>query len=522
MTRLLSPVILDTMKPTTIHPWQMLHAWIDKTAMYMIVLYMLSILAVCSVVAGALGLVGQAPLAQIVSIVVVLITSYVVSVVSAKVRGITANHHSSIITGLILFFLMMPSLVPFDIAVLAGTVAFAIVSKYVLVFRGQHIVNPAALAVYAIGLSGYGFSAWWVASEWLFVPLIIVGSIVVVKVRKWVPVLSFLTVGFLVFLIEGLRAGSDMVTNWSMFFTMYPALFLGFFMLTEPFSMPPTKKLQAGYGALVGLLSNTSLLNPVVLMSPELALLIGNVVFYPTTLRRKLFLTLEAKSEIAANTWEFVFTKPAHIVFKAGQYLEWMLPHASADMRGIRRYFTIASSPTEDKIRLALKSMTPGSSYKAALLSLPIGGTVIASQRAGDFTLPSDTSKKIAMVAGGIGVTPFRSHIKYMMDTNSQANTVLFYCANTKADVAYNDIWSQAAAQLPFTLVPVLAKEPESPDYEIGFLTADILKRRCPDLLERTWYVSGPPPMVDATVKTLKSLGVPGSQIVQDFFPGLA
>jgi ferredoxin-NADP reductase len=166
--------------------------------------------------------------------------------------------------------------------------------------------------------------------------------------------------------------------------------------------------------------------------------------------------------------------------------------------------------------------MNPVSSYKSALMSLPVGGVVVASQRAGDFTLPNDRSKKIGMIAGGIGVTPFRSHVKYMMDTTSGTNTQLFYCANTKGDMAYGDLWAEAASRMPFTLIPVLAKEPESPDYEIGFLTADILKRRSPDLLERTWYVSGPPPMVDATVKTLKGLGVKSSHIVQDFFPGLA
>jgi ferredoxin-NADP reductase len=342
------------------------------------------------------------------------------------------------------------------------------------------------------------------------------------KVRKLVPVLTFFIAGFAMYVLEGLKGGAEVSTMIVPFFTMYPALFLGFFMLTEPFTMPPTKKLQAGYGALVGVLSNTSLFNPFVVMLPELALLIGNVVFYPATLRRKLFLKLESKSEIAANTWEFVFSKPTRMVFQAGQYLEWMLPHSSADLRGIRRYFTIAASPTENKIRLALKITTPGSSYKTSLLSLPIGGTMIASQRAGDFILPADSSKKIAMVAGGIGVTPFRSHIKYMMDTQSVTNTILFYCANTKADIAFGDIWSEATAQLPFTLVPVLAKEAESSEFETGFLTADILQRRCPALLERMWYVSGPPPMVTATVKTLRTLGVSRNRIVQDFFPGLA
>ena len=62
-----------------------------------------------------------------------------------------------------------------------------------------------------------------------------------------------------------------------------------------------------------------------------------------------------------------------------------------------------------------------------AVLALPVGGTVVASQRAGDFTLPADTSQKSVMIAGGIGVASFRSHIKYLMDTEAKTSTILFY-----------------------------------------------------------------------------------------------
>lgn len=88
--------------------------------------------------------------------------------------------------------------------------------------------------------------------------------------------------------------------------------------------------------------------------------------------------------------------------------------------------------------------------------------------------------------------------------------------------MAYRDFFEEAKTRMLFTLVPVLAKELASPAYESGYLTAEIVKRHAPDLLERTWYVSGPPPMVDATVHTLRTLGIPGKKIVQDFFPGLA
>lgn len=510
------------MKSLFKNPFTILQAWIDKTVMYLLVLYMLSILAISAVIAGSLGLVGPTAIAQAGTLLVVLITAYGMSQICARSTGIAANHHSSVITGLILFFLILPATTVLEYGVIMAVVTIAIASKYVLVYRKQHIVNPAALAVWLLALSGYGVATWWVATLWLLPVIVVTGTIVVLKIRKWVPVLSFLTVGCAVFLLEGLYYGDAITSTWTAFFISYPALFLGFFMLTEPFTMPPTKRLQAGYGALVGLLSNTSLLRTVITLTPELALLIGNVVSFGTTLRQKLFLILQSKSEIAAGTWEFVFAKPTAMTFKAGQYLEWMLPHMPADSRGIRRYFTIASSPTEDTIRLALKVTNPGSSYKAALMELPVGGTLLASQRAGDFILPTDTSRKIAMVAGGIGVTPFRSQVQYLLDTQAKADVILFYCCNTKADLAYNTLWNNATASTPFVLVPVLAKEPTAAEYEVGYFSAEIVKRHMTDYLERMWYVSGPPPMVDATVATLRILGVPTKHIVQDFFPGLA
>ncbi len=508
------------------NPFHQLNAWIDRTAMYHLVLGMLGILALCSVVTAFVGLAGSTGIEQVLSLVVVILSAYLMSLVCAWSTGIAANHHSSIITGLIIFFLVMPGTTILEYAFLSATVVMAIASKYILVYRGQHMVNPAAFAVVVLALSGYGVATWWVATPWLFIPLVITGTIVVMKIRRAVPVVAFLATGFLVYMFEGLAAGNG-VMDWSAFWISYPALFLGFFMLTEPFTMPPTKRLQGIYGVMVGVLANASIASTFVSVTPELALLIGNVIMYPSTLRRKLFLTFESKQEIAMGTWEFIFTKPPTMVFKAGQYLEWMLPHKKADTRGIRRYFTIASAPTEETLRLALKVPEKASSFKQRIKDLAPGDVVVASQLAGDFLLPRDARKKIAMVAGGIGVTPFRSHIKTALDTYATTqrdplDTILFYCNNTKADAAYGALWSEAETVLPFKLVSIFAKEPADATYETGYFSADIVRRRAPDFLDRTWYVSGPPPMVNATVKTLRALGVPQRKIVQDFFPGLA
>lgn len=504
------------------YPWLEMHALIDATAMYILVVYMLTILAGCSLFFGIIGLVAYGFVSQFISLIVAVSTAFITSVLFAKIWGTTANHHSSIITGLIIFFLITPGVVFHDYLILAGTIFVAIVSKYIFVYRKQHIFNAAAIGVFLFTLTGYGVATWWVATPWLLIPVTVTGIIVVVKIRKWELMAAFFVTGFIVFLLEEYRFGSVLTESWPFYFISYPSLFLGFFMLTEPFSMPPTKKTQIFYGALVGFLSNTGLLKPLITMTPELALLVGNLAVYPFTLRRKLFLKLLLIQGIAKQTYEYTFEKPAGFNYKAGQYLEWMLPHSKADSRGIRRYFTIASAPEEESLRLALKVPIEASSFKKSLIALTPESTFIASQLAGDFVLPKVTEKKIALVAGGIGITPFRSHLAQLALTNSHRDIVLFYCNNTAGEVAYEDFFSTLSHKVLAKIVYVLAKEPASSEYETGYFSAEIVKRNTPDYAERFWYISGPPPMVNATDKALRSLGIRRRNIKKDFFPGLA
>ncbi len=281
--------------------------------------------------------------------------------------------------------------------------------------------------------------------------------------------------------------------------------------------MPPTRRTQVVYGVLVGFLMHTTLFADMFPMTPELALVLGNLAMQPFRLKQKLFLKFISKREVAKDTYEFTFTKPAGFSYKAGQYLEWMLPHSS-DSRGERRYFTIASAPTEEHIRLALKIVENGSTYKQALLALDEGEKIICSQLAGDFLLPEKNEKKLGFIAGGIGVTPFSSHLTYMQDSGKVFDTVLLYCVNTTPELAYEHVFEEMSDNV--SLIPVIAKEDVAPPMEQGYVTEEMLERRVPDYKERHWYLSGPPPMVNAYSKLLKSLGV--KKITKDFFPGLA
>lgn len=494
---------------------------LDQIAMYRTVTIGLFILTGISLGFGAFGIVPYTFSEQIISLAVALVVALVLNIILAKLWRVTANHESAIITGLILFFLVVPGFGLADQWVIAAITAVAIASKFLLTYKRQHIFNAAAFGAMVFSLTGVAASSWWIGSPEMFIPLVVIGSLVVMKIRRWTPVLWFLAVAFIVYLIEAWRLGFGVVDSIPVFFLSWPALFLAFFMLTEPFTMPPTKKLQAMYGALVGGLSSAAFFAPYIVMSPELALVIGNMVFWPSTLRQKLYLTLLKTNEIAKDTWEFVFKKPTSMTYLSGQYLEWMLPHSPSDTRGLRRYFTIASAPEETDLRLAVRFVgEKGSTYKKALSEITPGQIVIASQCSGDFLLPKDTTAKLGFIAGGIGITPFRSHLEHMRLSDRTHDTILFYCNNTASEIAYQEYFDQYPKE-SFEVVHALGKE-EKEGYEHGYLNQEIIERRAPDYLEREWYLSGPPGMVNAYAKLLVDIGVERNQITKDFFPGLA
>jgi glycine betaine catabolism B len=501
-------------------PFHFIQSKVDGIGMYRMVSGSLGILAFISILFGFAGLVPYSGLSQIFALALAIFVALLVNVALSFLLRISANHESAVITALILFFLALPDENIFNTWPLAAAVAIGIVSKYLIVYRKQHFLNPAALGAAVLSVSGLYTFSWWIANPAMFIPLLVCGVLVVMKVRKWVPVLGLISVGFAIYMAEAAMYGTETATAVRTFFMSWPTLFLAFYMLTEPFTLPSEKGPQFLYGALVGFLSNTSMFVGLISFSPELALVVANVVMLPARLRQKLFLALEEKRLIAKDTYEFVFKKPKGFSFKPGQYLEWMLPHKKPDSKGVRRYFTIASSPTEDKVRVAMKITERASSYKEMIRTLDVDHPIMASQLAGDFLLPKSADEKLGFIAGGIGVTPFRSHIQWMLDSGKAYNSALYYCVNLREEIAYEELWKETTSSLTFNFIPVVAKEEIELPFEKGYVTAEMLKRRTPDYLERTWYISGPPGMVHAYKKLLHEAGVRQAKIKTDFFPG--
>jgi ferredoxin-NADP reductase len=258
--------------------------------------------------------------------------------------------------------------------------------------------------------------------------------------------------------------------------------------------------------------------------TPELALVLGNIFAYLVSPKQRVALRLTKKIKMAPYIIDFVFRPSQTLAFLPGQYMEFTLAHSHPDSRGNRRYFTLASSPTENAVHLGVRFYEKSSSFKQALYNLDGKTSLIGAQIAGDFTLPTDPAQKLVFIAGGIGITPFRSMLKYLLDTHQRRDIILLYANKTIDEIAYRDVLSMAQSKLGVKIFYILTDRSALPRNWTGFtgrIDEQMLTQAIPDYQDRTYYLSGPPEMVKAHEESLRRLQIKRSQIKKDFFPGL-
>ncbi len=496
---------------------------LDNFTIYRVTLYGLLFLTAISFLYSFFGLIPSGQLNLLASLILIVGTCYMTNKFFAKIFNVPTNNESFFITALILFLILAPlnSVDSATIFLIAGTVAMA--SKYVLAVNKKHIFNPAAFALVVVDLIGSSQVQWWVGNKYMFPFILIIGLLIVRKVSRFHLFLSFISINLLTVSVFSFFNKIDILSNLISVITSWPLLFLGAIMLTEPFTTPPSQKLQIVYGGIVGFLAGTPFHFGMIYLTSELALILGNIYAYIVSLKYRLVLTLSEKKQLSSTIYEFVFPSLQKFNFLPGQYMEWTLPLKKIDSRGNRRYFTIASSPTEKNVHLGVKINFPSSNFKKALVSAKKEKKIYAGQLMGDFILPKDEKRKIVFIAGGIGITPFRSMIKYLLDKKIARPVILLY-SNKKADeIVYKNVFDEAQRKLGIKTVYTLTdKEILPPDWkgEVGRVDADMIKRQVPDFSERIFYLSGPHEMVKGFEETLRGMGIKGKNIKKDFFPG--
>jgi ferredoxin-NADP reductase/Na+-translocating ferredoxin:NAD+ oxidoreductase RnfD subunit len=497
--------------------------FLNNITMYRLVMYYLIVLLAIAAVFGAFGILPYNPIAIIFSTLFLVIVAWVVNGICASLMKVPANSESVYITALILALIITPGMPTNTSTVifLAWAAVIAMASKYVLAIDRKHIFNPAALAVAVTALAFGQTASWWIGGNLPMMAFVIVGGALVLrKIQRFDLALIFLVFALASDVVT--HAAFSPITTIEQALTHTPIFFFASIMLTEPLTTPPTRRWRLIYGAIVGALFSPFIAVGTINSSPELALLVGNIFSYIVSPKGKRVLTLKNKEAVGKNIWHFTFTPDKKLQFAPGQYLEWTLGHEKVDGRGNRRYFTIASSPTEDTIQLGVKFYEPSSSFKRTLLAMQPGNTIVAGQLAGEFTLPKDPKQKLAFIAGGIGITPFRSMIKDLIDRGEQRDAILFYSNRSEAEIAYRDVFNEAAQKINMKTVYIATGDGALNANSGNRLTADTIKKEIPDYGERMFYISGTRAMTNAFEKMLRDMDVPRARIKTDFFPGFA
>jgi glycine betaine catabolism B len=499
--------------------------FLNRITMYRLVLYYLLCLLAVAEGLSLLGVLPYPPLALPFTTAFLTLVCWGANKLFARTWGVPANAESAYISALILALIITPLGAVSDVWFLAWAAVWAMASKYIFAINKQHIFNPVAFAVALTALTVNQTASWWVGTVPML-PFVLVGALLAVrKTRRWDSVAAFVVAALVTTLALTIAEDSDLLKALQGLVLYSPLVFFAGVIVTEPLTAPPTKRLQTFYGVLVGVLFAPQVHLGQIYSTPELAILIGNVVFYVLSPRARWVLTLTQKIQIAPDVYEFIFTPHRPLSFAPGQYLEWTLGHERPDSRGNRRYFTLASAPTEDDLRVGVKFYPQSSTFKRSLLDMGANGKIVASQVAGDFILPSDPKQKCVLIAGGIGITPFRSMICYLLDTRQKRPLVLLYANSRAADIVYKDVFERAKRELGMrTIYTLTDKKKVSPVWtgRVGYIDAALIREQVPDYANCIFYVSGPNSMVDSTVARLQHMGIRGDRIKTDFFPGLA
>jgi ferredoxin-NADP reductase len=208
------------------------------------------------------------------------------------------------------------------------------------------------------------------------------------------------------------------------------------------------------------------------------------------------------KLQNAAAIWSVFFDKPAGLRFQPGDYAELAL--AGAGPHGDKRWMSLASAPQEPEIQFTFKVSDRPSAYKKALLGLQPGDKGMISPPMGSFNLPRDAITKLLFIAGGIGITPYRSMLKSIQLNGDHRDVVLIYVANP-AEFIFGDILEAAH-------VPIIQTS-ESIDF-------NWLKKRVADIAERVCYFAGPQPFCEKLYAQAQAAGLPNAQLRLDYFEG--
>ncbi len=232
---------------------------------------------------------------------------------------------------------------------------------------------------------------------------------------------------------------------------------------------------------------------------------------------------LQHRSEVAERTMAFYFEKPKDFQFEPGQFADLrLIDPPETDAEGNRRTFSIASAPHEERLMFATR--TRDTAFKRVLRTLSLGTDLQLEGPFGGMTLDKAESRPAVFLAGGIGITPFRSMILKASKQNSRQHLWLFYSNRRPEDAPFlGELVEIQKNNSNYRLIATLTEPERSRQIwtgETGYINTAMLEKYLGELTSAIYYTAGPPAMVAAMLEMLGRGGVPMSHIRSEEFTG--
>lgn len=216
------------------------------------------------------------------------------------------------------------------------------------------------------------------------------------------------------------------------------------------------------------------------------------------------------------NVISFRFPRPPVLNYKAGQFFFVTL---KADGKELKKHFSFSSSPTE-KTHIEFTKKLSDSDFSSALKGLRKGNWARIDAPYGKFTFEGE-HKKIGLLGGGIGITPFISICKYCTDMHLNTKITLLYGNRTEEDIAFRkELEGMQRQNENLKIVFTLNQATSEWKGATGLITAEMIKKEIPDYKETVFYTCGPPAMVEIMGKLVEQMGLPKTRLKREYFTG--
>ncbi len=212
----------------------------------------------------------------------------------------------------------------------------------------------------------------------------------------------------------------------------------------------------------------------------------------------------------------FRFKRPVGFDYKAGQF---MFVTITVLGEKVRKPFTISSSPTEKDYLEFTKKLT-GHNFSNALDAMVVGDILDIDGPYGNLTFEGEYDK-IALLSGGIGITPMISIYKYCADVGLDTKVTMIISNRTQQDIVFGDELDQMKRENKnLKVFHTLTRADDDWEGCQERICESMIMREIPDYKEYTFYLCSPPVMLDSMVSILDSLGIPKEHIKQESFVG--